>query len=300
MEGSFQLAEVSGPVAVVTFDTPGKKVNTLSQAIREEFGRLLEQLERRTDFLGLLFRSGKPGQFVAGADLRELAALANEPPEQSVKLIEDGHLILNRLGGLPYPVIALVDGPAFGGGTELALACDYRIVSSAAKFGLPETKLGMIPAWGGTQRLPRVVGVTRSVQMICGGEPITAELALESGLADAAAPAEALVDFAIQFVAEVRKGGAWQTQRLTRREPVAASSEELNRELVPFHQDVAGKSDPRSVAQAAALEALGEGLPLTLEAGLLVERRVAAKVIGSKGAATMIDEFFRSRTPPTR
>src|SRR6516162_9153366 len=103
----FQLTEAPGPIAVLTFDTPDKKVNTLGRAVLEELGHLVAQLAKRTDLVGLLFRSGKPGQYVAGADLNELAALVHLTPEELKAVLQGGHQLFDRLSNLPFPTVAL-------------------------------------------------------------------------------------------------------------------------------------------------------------------------------------------------
>src|SRR5262249_26548036 len=149
-----------------------------------ELIELVGQLEKQTDLRGLLFRSGKPGQFIAGADLNELGALIAATPEQVRKGIEAGQALFNRISRLPFPTLALIDGNCMGGGTEIALAMDYRIAANnrATQIGLPEVKIGIIPGWGGTQRLPRLIGVHLALDMICSGEPIAAAKAASLGL----------------------------------------------------------------------------------------------------------------------
>src|SRR5919202_6924686 len=126
MASALRLEELPDHVALVTFDLPEKKVNTLGQAVLMELIGLVGELERRTEMRGLLFRSGKPGQFIAGADLNEIAALAFASKEQVVRAMGFGHQLFGRISRLPFPTVALIDGNCMGGGTELALAMDYR------------------------------------------------------------------------------------------------------------------------------------------------------------------------------
>ncbi len=161
MPDAFQFEELDGKIGQLTFDQPERKVNTLSQATFKELAHWVGQLEGRTDLRGLLCRSGKPDQFVAGADIKEIGALAFASKQQVMQAVALGHQVFDRIGRLPFPTVALIDGNCLGGGTELALAMDYRIASSSSqtKIGTPEIKLGILPAWGGTQRLPRVIGL---------------------------------------------------------------------------------------------------------------------------------------------
>src|SRR5689334_22830361 len=173
MANAFRLEEQDDKIALLTFDLPEKKVNTLGQAVLMELAGVVSQLEGRSDLRGLLLRSGKAGQFIAGADLKELGALAYATKEQAAAAIGFGHQIYGRISNLPFPTVALVDGNCMGGGTELILAMDERLVSTSphTKIALPEVKLGLLPAWGGTQRLPRLIGV-QAIDFICSGEGV--------------------------------------------------------------------------------------------------------------------------------
>ena len=122
------IAAVDDGVAVLTFDLPDKKVNTLGRAVLAELGGILHSLAARTDLRGLLFRSGKPGQYIAGADLTELGALALATKEQAGEAITLGHKLFGGFAKMPFPTVALIDGNCMGGGTELSLAMDERIV----------------------------------------------------------------------------------------------------------------------------------------------------------------------------
>src|ERR1041385_466047 len=122
MSNAFRFEELEGKVGLITFDLPGQKVNTFSQAVLRELGELVATLEKRKDLRGLLLRSGKPGQFIAGADLKELGALAHASAEQATRVLELGHAVFSRIERLPFPTVALIDGPCMGGGTELSLS----------------------------------------------------------------------------------------------------------------------------------------------------------------------------------
>lgn len=166
---AFQIDELDGKIAVVTFDLPDKKVNTLGQGILKELAGLVAQLEKRTDLRGLLFKSGKPGQFVAGADLNELAMMSYAKLEDVAGLTTMGHQLYDRISRLPFPTVALIDGGCLGGGTELVLTMDERLVSTVphTQISLPEVQIGILPGWGGTQRLPRLIGLNAAIEVIC-------------------------------------------------------------------------------------------------------------------------------------
>src|ERR1700722_11231230 len=171
-QSAVRLDILEGNVALLTLDQPGSRANTLGQAVQGDLEAAVAQLQSRTDLRGLILISGKPGMFIAGADLKELGG-AKPDPETTRKLIQRGHNLIAAFENLPYPTVAAIDGACMGGGLELALGFDFRIASNHPKteIGLPETKIGLIPGWGGTQRLTRIVGPSLAAEMICPGEP---------------------------------------------------------------------------------------------------------------------------------
>jgi enoyl-CoA hydratase len=179
---------VADRVATVTINRPDK-LNALNVAVFDDLSLAVDELRDRADVAGVIV-TGAGRAFVAGADIAELephGALAAKA------LARRGQLVFNRLEALPKPVIAAVNGFALGGGCELAMACHLRIASDAAKFGQPEVKLGLIPGYGGTQRLPRIIGKGRALQLLMTGEIIDAAEAFRLGLVNKVVPAAALM-----------------------------------------------------------------------------------------------------------
>src|SRR5262249_8213753 len=157
--------------------------NTLGQAVLAEFEALVGLIQQRKDLRGLVLRSGKPGMFVAGADLRELGT-ARPEPAQTRALTARGLNVMAAIEALPYPTVAAIEGAWRGGGLELALAFDFRVASTHPKteIGLREVKVGLIPGWGGTQRLTRIIGPALAAELICAGESANARRARELGI----------------------------------------------------------------------------------------------------------------------
>src|SRR4051812_7931985 len=179
---------VADRIATVTINRPDK-LNALNVAVFDDLTTLVEELARREDVGGAII-TGAGRAFVAGADIAELEFLN---ALQAKALARRGQLVFNRLESLHKPVIAAINGFALGGGCEFAMACHVRIASEAAKFGQPEVKLGLIPGYGGTQRLPRLVGKGRALQLLMTGEIIDAAEALRIGLVNKVVPAEDLL-----------------------------------------------------------------------------------------------------------
>jgi enoyl-CoA hydratase len=179
---------VSERIATLTINRPDK-LNALNDQVIEELGQAVDDLAARTDVGGVIL-TGAGRAFVAGADIAEL----EQHSALSAKaLARRGQLTFNRLEGMHKPVIAAVNGFALGGGCELAMACHVRIASDTAKFGQPEVKLGLTPGYGGTQRLPRLVGKGLALQLLMTGEMIDAAEALRIGLVNRVVPAGELL-----------------------------------------------------------------------------------------------------------
>jgi len=162
---SLKLDQVDG-IAVVTIDLVGEPVNKVTMALRAEFAEMFNLLEGDSSIRGVVLASGKPDTWLAGADIDEFLALSTA--KEAEALSRNGQELLARLAAMKIPVVAAIHGACLGGGLETALACRYRIVSDHPKtvLALPEVQLGLIPGAGGTQRLPRLVGLQRALDMI--------------------------------------------------------------------------------------------------------------------------------------
>jgi 3-hydroxyacyl-CoA dehydrogenase/enoyl-CoA hydratase/3-hydroxybutyryl-CoA epimerase/3-hydroxyacyl-CoA dehydrogenase/enoyl-CoA hydratase/3-hydroxybutyryl-CoA epimerase/enoyl-CoA isomerase len=296
MPNVLRLEELPGSIAILTWDEPGKKVNTMSEPVLTELSALVDQLEQRSDLRGLLLRSGKPGQFIAGADLHELARLPELRPEEARAKLEEGHLLFDRVSRLPFPTVALIDGPCMGGGTELSLCFDERIASNNPKtrIGLPEVTIGLIPGWGGTQRMPRLIGLPNAIEMICSGEPLTSQRATELGLVFDAVPAERLVEEGQRVIDLLIAGDAWKTRRAQRSQPLGLSEDQLRFTVACAEGQIKLKAKGQPTSSLVALKAMQQGANRPLDEALEIERTVALEVIGSPVSANLIGVFFMS------
>ncbi|MGP6377976.1 fatty acid oxidation complex subunit alpha FadJ [Yersinia bercovieri] len=184
-------------IGVITIDVVGDKVNTLKAEFAEQITDILQQAQALPQLQGLVIISGKPDSFIAGADITMIAACRTA--QDARKLAQKGQSILAQIAAFPVPVVAAIHGACLGGGLELALACHSRICSLDDKtvLGLPEVQLGLLPGSGGTQRLPRLVGVSKALDMILTGRQVRARQALKMGLVDDAVPQDILLDVAI-------------------------------------------------------------------------------------------------------
>ncbi|MBI2202337.1 MAG: enoyl-CoA hydratase/isomerase family protein [Candidatus Rokubacteria bacterium] len=186
---SWITLDVTDGVAVVTLARP--PVNAMSRAFMAELAAALDRVEQDGAVRAAVIASGLPGMFSGGADIRELEGLDARGCADFIAL---GHGVFGRLGHVPKPIVAAVNGTCVGGGLELALACDLRLAARSARFGQPEARLGVVSGWGGTQRLPRLVGKSRGLEMLMLGEPIGAGEALAAGLVSRVVDDERLLD----------------------------------------------------------------------------------------------------------
>lgn len=196
------LSMPESDIAVLTFDTPNKSANVLSNSVLDELAKHLDTLEKRSDIAGLIFCSAKPGIFIAGADLREFVQSLGAAKEQVVAMCRRGQTLFGRLAAMPFVTVAAINGICVGGGAELASWCDRRVFSNnpKAEFGFPEVKLGLFPGWGGTARAPRIAGLSNAVEMVTGGESISAEAAYKMGWASDVVADDELLPAAVRLV----------------------------------------------------------------------------------------------------
>ena len=249
------LFSLEGGVARLTLNRP-ERLNSLTAAMHGEIRAALAQAAAAR----VLLITGAGRAFCAGQDLNDRAvAPGGAAPDLADSIERYYKPLVLALRALPLPVIAAVNGVAFGGGCELSLACDVRIAARSARFGQPEIKLGIMPGWGGTQRLPRLIGRSRATELLLTGDPINAETAFQLGLVSVVVEDDALAE--------------------------AASS----------WAHVLGSRAP--LALAAIKRAINEGAHLPIADGLALEQREFATLFGSEDAAEGVSAFMQKRQP---
>jgi 3-hydroxyacyl-CoA dehydrogenase/enoyl-CoA hydratase/3-hydroxybutyryl-CoA epimerase/3-hydroxyacyl-CoA dehydrogenase/enoyl-CoA hydratase/3-hydroxybutyryl-CoA epimerase/enoyl-CoA isomerase len=285
-------------LAIITFDQPGARANVMSMPVLAELEQVVAEIEATKDLKGLILRSGKPGMFIAGADLKELAAVSRE---QAPATIKRGLDLIARIEALPYPTVAAIEGPAMGGGLELALAFDFRLASTHPKteLGLPETKVGLIPGWGGTQRLPRLVGPSIAVEMIASGEPAKPVRAVEIGLAFDAVPSEKLMDEASRLIHAARSAQDsaldWQAVRRRKQQPVGLTEAQATYTFAVAKGGIMMKTKGQFPAPLAAADVIEKSCNKTLDEGLKIETEAFLKLVGSPISKSLIAVFFMNQ-----
>jgi 3-hydroxyacyl-CoA dehydrogenase/enoyl-CoA hydratase/3-hydroxybutyryl-CoA epimerase len=289
---AFRLDPLGDGLATLTFDAPGKKVNVFNRAVLAELDGVIAELGKRDDIGCLVLLSGKPSNFIAGADIEEIAHVSDATEAEAGVRI--GQRLFGAWSALPFPTVAAVRGTCVGGGMELALASDYILISdrSDVRIGLPEVKLGILPAWGGCSRLPRRVGLAAALDIILAGKTVRPYKAFKIGLADALIPDAAfghqVREFARRLLAGERPDG--------RRGDLKALLLEKNpvgRKLVfdQARKQVMKKTGGLYPAPLRAIEVIKAGVDGGLAAGLDAEARAAAELAISPTCKSLVHVF---------
>ncbi len=281
----------SDGVLVLTLDVPGEKVNTLSRRLIGGFEALLDGIEKDTAVRAVVVRSGKPDSFIAGADIKDFTAIGSA--EEAEALSREGQAIFGRLEGARVPFVAAIHGTCLGGGTELALACRYRVASDDPRtaLGLPEVMLGLLPGAGGSQRLPRLVGLAPSLDLILTGRSLRAKKALAVGLVDEVCPPPVLLEVARRAAAGLaegrlrpRRGGLRLGERLLR--PVVFSK---------ARSSVLQKTGGHYPAPLEAIEVVRQGTAATLAEGLRLEAAAFGRLATTQASRNLVSVFFATQ-----
>jgi enoyl-CoA hydratase len=254
MPFKFLTLEVADRVATLTVNRPDK-LNALNDATIAELGHAIDEI-RVDDSIGGVIVTGAGRAFVAGADISELSS---QTPVLAKARARAGQDVFRRIETCPKPVIAAVNGFALGGGCELAMACHIRIASDVAKFGQPESKLGILPGYGGSQRLPRLVGKGRAMQLLMTGETIDAAEAYRIGLVNKVAPAAELMNAAKEMMKTILANGP--------------------------------------LAIALCIEAIERGLEMSLDEGLILEANHFGLLAATDDMREGMSAFLEKRAP---
>jgi len=286
--------EVTDGVAVVTFDLPNESVNKLSRAVKDEFVALVTRLERDPAIHGAVLISGKPDVWIAGADIEEFLQIKTSADAE--RLSRDGQMLLDSLERLRIPIVAAIHGACLGGGLEAALACRYRIATDHPKtiLGLPEVQLGLIPGAGGTQRLPRRVGLTSALDMILTGKHVRAQKALQLGLVDELVHPSILRSVAIQRAREVAEGRRKSERRFGGMKGLVIDGNPAGRALVlkKAREQTLAKSRGNYPALLAAIEAVAAGYEKGTAHGYREESRLFGEMAMTDVSRQLIFLFF--------
>src|ERR1043166_6252014 len=257
-------------VCVLTFDRPESGANIFDAATMSELSEHVDAIERDESLRGLIITSAKKSIFIAGADLKTL--LKQAPTGEMRDFIAEGQRVFNRIGTLKIPTVAAIHGACAGGGYEVTLACDWRVASGdpATRIGLPETTLGLIPAWGGSTRLPRLIGEDNAAEVILKGKLYSASEALKLGLVDEVASREKLLDAARKKLSDGKR-------------PESKTPASKGRTPAPI--------DPKS-ARARALGVITTGATNPVDESLKLELDAIVDLGKTESTQNLIRNFF--------
>jgi 3-hydroxyacyl-CoA dehydrogenase/enoyl-CoA hydratase/3-hydroxybutyryl-CoA epimerase len=289
---AFTISVASG-VARLVLDLPGEPVNKITKGVRDELAALLTTLGGDTTIRAVVLLSGKADTFIAGADIDEFVALRSR--EEAYAFVRTGQALIDRLPALGKPVVAAIHGACLGGGLETVLACTYRVATDHAKttLGLPEVQLGIIPAAGGCQRLPRLIGLQRALDVILAGKVLPARQAHRRGIVDELVHPAILERVAVE--AALRLAGGWRPTRpsggvralVLERNPVGRTLV-----LTLARRQVQRRTGGHYPAPFDALDAVDHGLRHGVAAGLEREARHFADLAVGEVSRTLVGIFF--------
>ena len=292
MSRAFRLDQLGDGLATLTFDEPDKSVNVFSRPVLAELDNLIDELGNRDDIGCLVLLSGKPGNFIAGADIEEIAHVRDSAEAEAGVRI--GQRLFNAWSALPFPTVAAIRGSCVGGGTELALASDYILISDRAdiRIGLPEVRLGILPAWGGCNRLPTRVGLAAALDIILAGKTVRPRKAFKIGLADALIPDAAFGHQVREFARRLLTGKK-PAERGGDFKGLLLEKNPVGRRLVfdQARKQVMKRTSGFYPAPLRAIEVVKVGVDKGLEAGLDAEARAAAELAISPTCKNLVHLF---------
>lgn len=281
-------------IALISIDVPERSVNVFTPDLIVDLRDVIDQIAQRADVRGAVFTSGKVGSFMVGADLRELAGFYARGGSiaEAMEAVAPGAQTLRLLERCGKPVAAAINGPALGGGYELCLACQHRVLldERSAVVGLPEVTVGLLPAGGGTQRLPRLIGIERALPLMLSGRHVAPAEALALGMVDALAPAEQLAQAARQWVAG-RVGEARQPWDVPGFRVPGGLDADFGSALAEVRRD----TQDNYPAPLAILSAVYEGTRLPIDRGLAVEAQYFGTLLVSPIARNLMRTLFLHR-----
>ncbi|MCA9840344.1 MAG: enoyl-CoA hydratase/isomerase family protein, partial [Trueperaceae bacterium] len=292
MKDYFKLSKQDG-VLLIGLDQPDSRVNTLSQAALRSFEKVLDIIENDAELKAAVIISRKKDSFIVGADINEFVNFSSK--EEVISLIQQGHALFDRLERLSKPVVAAIHGACVGGGLELALACHYRLASEHKRtlFALPEVNLGLLPGLGGTQRLPRLVGLQNGLELILTGKNVYAKPARKMGIVDALIHEAGLEAAALQAAKGLADGSVSRRERKESLQDKLLENTPLNRIVYSkAAETVEKRSKGNYPAPPKIIEVIRTGMEKGLTAGFHAEASAFAELVLTPESKALRHLFF--------
>ncbi|HGS5505129.1 TPA: fatty acid oxidation complex subunit alpha FadB [Vibrio parahaemolyticus] len=291
---TLQVKEIQDGIAELSFCSP-KSVNKLDLATLESLDKALDALTSHQGLKGLMLTSDKDA-FIVGADITEFLGLFAKTDAELDQWLQFANSIFNKLEDLPVPTISVLKGHTLGGGCECVLATDMRIGDKTTSIGLPETKLGIMPGFGGCVRLPRVIGADSAMEIITQGKACRANEALKIGLLDAVVETDALYESALQtLTSAINEKIDWQARRKQKTSPLTLSKLESMMSFTMAKGLVAQKAGPHYPAPMTAVITIEEGARFARNEALDIERKYFVKLAKSEEAKALVGLFLNDQ-----
>lgn len=305
-QSAFSLSVADNGVGWITIDVPGESQNTLKGEFVDEINALFDQIESNQSIHALVLISGKDNNFIAGADISQLESITTA--EEATELALNGHQVFARLENMSVPVIAAIHGACLGGGLELSLACSHRVCTDdrATRLGLPEVQLGVLPGGGGTQRLPRLVGIATALDMMLTGKQLVAKQAKKLGLVDEVVPVanlrKAAEKMALKQVNKKRRRtrdielqfSPSSLLKMPELQKLALETTTFGRKIIfdKALQTVNKKTRGNYPSPEKIIQCVTVGMEEGFEAGLATEAKLFGELVVSKPAEQLMNIFF--------
>ncbi|WP_129139571.1 fatty acid oxidation complex subunit alpha FadB [Modicisalibacter coralii] len=294
------VAKDSDGIATLTFDLADESVNKLSSGVIGELQEAVTAIEADEGLKGLVIASAKPA-FIVGADITEFHGLFAKGEDYLVDMNQRVHALFNRIEDLAFPTVTAINGLALGGGFEITLTTDFRVMADSAQVGLPETKLGILPGWGGCVRLPRITGADNAIEWIAAGSQNDAEAALKIGAVDAVVPGERLEAAARDILARANRGELdHRARRAEKIEPLKLNAIEQMMAFETAKGYVAGKAGPHYPAPIEAIKVIQKGAGESRERAQAIEAKAFAKLALTDVCFNLVGLFLNDQAVKKR
>ncbi|MFK8018050.1 MAG: fatty acid oxidation complex subunit alpha FadB [Gammaproteobacteria bacterium] len=292
---SIRCERLDGDIAELCFDRQGESINKFDRQTLGELAEVGKTLAADDSIKGLIVTSAKSG-FIVGADIHEFGTTFQQPEEQIVEWVLQANEIFSTIEDLPFPTVTAVNGIALGGGLEMCLATDYRVMADKAQVGLPEVKLGLYPGFGGTVRLPRLIGADNAIEWIAGGTQNKADAAFKVGAVDAVVATDKLNAAALKLI-ELANAGQydWQARRAQKKGPLKLNAIEAMMVFETAKGFIAGKAGKHYPAPIAAVTDIQKAASKSRDDALKIEAAGFAKLAKTQVANSLIGLFLNDQ-----
>ncbi len=296
IDGSaIKLVVLSSNCVEVCFDRLGEPMNKLDAETLEQLEAVVAYLEQLTELDGVMITSAKD-TFIVGADIKSFGAVFTQPAEDVLAMLHQINGLFSRIEDLPCPTVAAINGLALGGGFELCLSTDLRVMADDAKVGLPEVKLGIFPGWGGTVRLPRMIGADNAIEWICSGNEKRSADALRDGAVDAVVSGERLRDAALDLLAQAHAGKVdYKNRREEKQQPLKLGQLDCMMAFETAKGFIAGKAGPHYPAPVAVVMTMQKHAGLGRDAALVIEANNFVKVAQTPVCRNLVGLFLNDQ-----